>query len=304
MAGKTVVLAVDIVADATDATAAFDAAGSAAGSAADKIDSVGGKAGDTATGLSALSGALEAAGFGPAADALNLTATAMDAAEGSTILFKVAQESLNLTTIKNTVATIANTVATNAAKAATAVWTGAQWLLNAAMTANPIGLIIAAIVLLIGVIVLIATKTTWFQDLWAAAWGAIKTAAAAVWDWLKAAGTAALDALKGPIDTVKRAFDGIVNAIKDVIDWLKKIKLPDAIGKIGDFVGGIFGRSASSSGGAMPGVSATAMSRTGGGGGGTVNVFVPESSDPVATARYLKSLIRRGEASGVMFGTV
>jgi hypothetical protein len=47
------------------------------------------------------------------------------------------------------------------------------------------------------------------------------------------------------------------------------------------------------------------MSRATGGTGGatTVQVFVPESSDPVATARYLKALIRRGEASGVIFGT-
>jgi hypothetical protein len=34
-----------------------------------------------------------------------------------------------------------------------------------------------------------------------------------------------------------------------------------------------------------------------------VQVFVPEVSDPVATARYLKALIRRGEASGVLFGS-
>jgi hypothetical protein len=74
-----------------------------------------GPAGDTATGLGALSGAFDAAGFGPAADALNLVAVGMDAAEGSTILFKVAQESLSLTTIKDTAARIANTVATTAA---------------------------------------------------------------------------------------------------------------------------------------------------------------------------------------------
>ena len=36
--------------------------------------------------------------------------------------------------------------------AATAVWTGAQWLLNAAMTANPIGLIIAGIAVLVGLV--------------------------------------------------------------------------------------------------------------------------------------------------------
>jgi len=42
---------------------------------------------------------------------------------------------------------------TNAATIATTVWTAAQWLLNAALTANPVGLIITAIGLLIGALV-------------------------------------------------------------------------------------------------------------------------------------------------------
>lgn len=70
--------------------------------------------------------------------------------------------------------------------AATKVWAGVQWLLNAAMAANPVVLITLAIVALIAIIVLIATKTTWFQDLWKASWSAIKAAAVAVWDWLQA----------------------------------------------------------------------------------------------------------------------
>lgn len=305
MASKTAVLAIDIMADASKATAALDEAGRSASSAAEKIDTVGGRAGDTASGLGALSGALEAAGFGPAADALNLVAVGMDAAEGSTILFKVAQESLSLTTIKDTAARIANTVATTAGSAATKAWAAVQWLLNAAMSANPIGLIIGLVIGLIAVIVLIATKTTWFQDAWAAAWGAIKAAAAAVWDWIGPAAQKALDMVLKPVELVKKAFDKVGDAIAAVIDWLKKLKVPDAFGAIGDFVGGIFGKSSSGGTGSAPGVTSHAMSRaTGSGGGATINVFVPEASDPVATARYLKALMRRGEASGVIFGAV
>lgn len=70
-------------------------------------------------------------------------------------------------------------------RTATAVWTGIQWALNVALTANPIGLIIVAIAALVAIIVLIATKTTWFQDIWRVVWGGIKSAAVAVWDWLK-----------------------------------------------------------------------------------------------------------------------
>jgi len=299
----TAKLSIDIVGDASNATAAFDKASASASSTADKIESVGDKSGTTATGLSALSGALDAAGFGPAADALGLMATGLDAAEGSTMLFKVAQESLSLTTIKDTAARIANTVATTAANVATKIWAATQWLLNAALSANPIGLIIGLVVGLIAVIVLIATKTTWFQDLWAAAWSGIKAAAAAVWDWLKTAGSVALEGLLAPIKLVQKAFDAVVDAVKSVIDWLKKIKLPDAIGKIGDFVGGIFGKSGPG-GSTAPSVSAQAMSRAAGATSATtIQLFVPESSDPVATARYLKALIRRGEAAGVIFGT-
>jgi hypothetical protein len=64
--------------------------------------------------------------------------------------------------------------------------TAAQWLWNIAMDANPLGLIVLAIAAVIAIIVLIATKTTWFQDLWKATWGWVKKAASNVWDWLKA----------------------------------------------------------------------------------------------------------------------
>jgi hypothetical protein len=63
--------------------------------------------------------------------------------------------------------------------------TVAQWAWNVALTANPIGLIIVGISLLIAGIVFLATKTKFFQTIWRVAWGGIKAAAMAVWDWLK-----------------------------------------------------------------------------------------------------------------------
>lgn len=303
---KTTTLSIDIVADATAATRAFNDAGDAAGRTAANIEDIGGKSGDTASGLSAIAGALDAAGFGPAADALGLFATGLDATEGSARLFKVAQETLTLTTLKDTAARIANTVATTAASAATKVWAAVQWALNAAMSANPIGLIIGLVIGLVAVIVLIATKTTWFQDAWKAAWSAIKAAAAAVWEWIGPAAEAAMNVVLAPIKAVKAAFDAVGDAIEAVIRWLGRIKVPDAIGKIGDFIGSINPFTVTGGSGApAPGVSTRAMGRaTGTTAGATVQVFVPESSDPVATARYLKALIRRGEAAGVVFGTV
>lgn len=83
------------------------------------------------------------------------------------------------------VASAASAVQAKVAAGASRVWAAGQWLLNAALTANPIGLVIAGIVLLIGIIVLIATKTTWFQTLWKAIWGKIGDPIKAAWNWVK-----------------------------------------------------------------------------------------------------------------------
>lgn len=67
-----------------------------------------------------------------------------------------------------------------ASAAATGGLTFAQWALNAAMSANPIGLIITAIAALVAGIIWVATQTTFFQDVWTNVTNAIGTA----WNWL------------------------------------------------------------------------------------------------------------------------
>lgn len=85
----------------------------------------------------------------------------------------------------NTIGSIASKTASIASAAATKVWAGTQWLLNAALDANPIGITVIAIAALVGVIVLIATKTDWFQKAWRASWKWIKSAASDTWDFIK-----------------------------------------------------------------------------------------------------------------------
>jgi hypothetical protein len=63
--------------------------------------------------------------------------------------------------------------------------TAAQWAWNAAQLASPTTWIIVAIAALIAIIVVIATKTDWFQRAWRASWRWIKDAAKNTWDWLK-----------------------------------------------------------------------------------------------------------------------
>lgn len=86
---------------------------------------------------------------------------------------------------KTKVATLAQTAASRAAAAGTALWTGAQRLLSLAFITSPIGWIVLAIAALVAIVVLIATKTTWFQTIWRVAWSGIKAAASNTWDFLK-----------------------------------------------------------------------------------------------------------------------
>lgn len=113
--------------------------------------------------------------------------------------------------------TIAANVASAAAKVATVTWTGVQWLLNLALTANPIGLVIVGIAALIAIIVAIATKTTWFQDIWKGA-------------------TAALGLT---IDWVKGKFSTWWSATKLIFD-LAKDKISALPGKIRSGFAGLF----------------------------------------------------------------
>jgi phage-related protein len=67
-----------------------------------------------------------------------------------------------------TASLVAGQIIMNVVKFATSAWTAVQWLLNVALNANPIGLIITLIGALIAVIIYIATQTTFFQDAWEA----------------------------------------------------------------------------------------------------------------------------------------
>ena len=69
---------------------------------------------------------------------------------------------------------------TTASAAATGGLTFAQWALNRAMSAFPIGLVITLIAALVGAIIWVATQTTFFQDVWTNVTNAI----GAAWNWL------------------------------------------------------------------------------------------------------------------------
>lgn len=113
---------------------------------------------------------------------LSNTAASRGAA-AATVLSTVATSAGDVAQKRSIASMIAARTAMLATAVATKIWAGAQWLMNIAMYANPLTWIIIAIVALIAVIVLIATKTTWFQTAWRWAWGGIKSAALAVGHW-------------------------------------------------------------------------------------------------------------------------
>lgn len=102
---------------------------------------------------------------------------------------------------------------TGAATAATEAETGAQVGLNAAMTANPIGLVVAAIAALIAAGFLVVKN-----------WDTIKSAFSATWGWIKdrfGDVVGLVSDLGGKIAGAARGmFDGIRDAFKTAINWI------------------------------------------------------------------------------------
>jgi hypothetical protein len=92
----------------------------------------------------------------------------------------------------------------------TGIVTAAQWALNLAMTANPIGLIIAGVALLIGGIYLLYKH-------WDTVWAGMKAAASAVWDFLV------------------RGWNRFVGFFRDMFPMLSAV-----IGGLGSLLSGVF----------------------------------------------------------------
>ena len=107
---------------------------------------------------------------------------------------------------------------------ATGLWTAAQWLLNAALTANPIGIVIIALAALGAALYLAWTHSETFRNIVTGAWNAIKDAVGWAWD----------NVLKPVIDAFAAAglwlwqtvlvpaFNGILaawNAVSSGLQW-------------------------------------------------------------------------------------
>jgi hypothetical protein len=129
-----------------------------------------------------------------------------------------------------TVATKAWAAIQIVSKVATALWTGAQWLLNVALTANPIGLVIAAIAALIAIIVVIATKTTWFQTIWRVVWTFVKDIAGKVAGWFTGTLWPSMKRAYDQLIAVGQAFRTAWNAVWGAVSAYIKAQISIVMG--------------------------------------------------------------------------
>lgn len=146
-------------------------------------------------------------------------------------------------TIKNTAATVASRAAMIAGAVAVGVMTAAQWALNAALTANPIGIVVVAVAALIAILVLAYKRSETFRNVVNGAFRAVvssarnvREAAVAAFKILIERGAAVIDffrKLPGRLaDSIKGLGKALVDrfsgAIKRVLEFLG-IKSPSKV---------------------------------------------------------------------------
>lgn len=102
-----------------------------------------------------------------------------------------------------------------------AVAAAAQFVMNSAILMSPITWIIIGILAVVAAIVVIATKTRWFQDLWNTVWGGIKAAASAVANWFTGS---LVPKIKGAWNAVGKGASDMWRTVKGwwntMMDWL------------------------------------------------------------------------------------
>ena len=99
---------------------------------------------------------------------------------------------------------------------AQAAVTAAQWLMNTAMAANPIGLVAAAIAGLVAAFIYLWNNCESFRNFWIGLWNGIVAIAKSVWDAIVKIFQSAWNWIKGIWDKAQPFFQGIWDGITSV----------------------------------------------------------------------------------------
>jgi hypothetical protein len=140
-------------------------------------------------------------------------------------------------------------------RGATLAWAGVQWLLNSALLANPIGLVIIAVGALVAAFIWAWNNIDGFRNFWIGVWDAIvgafnwaKDGIAAGWDWLVSKVTGAADWIsqklsgmwggiqagaKVAINGAIWALNGLIIGVNAVIRGLNMVNPFGQIGYVG-----------------------------------------------------------------------
>lgn len=133
--------------------------------------------------------------------------------------------------VARTAAMVAHKVALIATSAATKAAAAAQWLWNAALTANPIGVVVVAIAAFIAAVVILYKKNETFRNIVNKVWSAARTVILAVikvivarlqfwWGVMKKVA----DAGRKVGSAIASAFGWIIDKAKTVASWLGRVK--------------------------------------------------------------------------------
>lgn len=278
----------------TYGTNASDAAGKSKG-VSDNIGAIGDTAGRATTGLRDMADAVALAGFPELAAGMTLAATGLEAVDGAANLYRAtsdtlagsigkltgankgATDGLNRTTTatnKGRTASMLHRIATLAQRGATVIMTTAQRILNTVMRANPIGIVVTVIMLLVGALIAAYKKSETFRKI-----------VDKLWQILKNSLVTAFEAVSGAVETVVGWFKSAWEWVKKLIDSIKNLKLPDWLPGVG---GNITVGPTVQMAGTGPAARAPAA--------GVVVNFNGPVGDPHAIARELRKVLRDDQA--------
>ena len=163
--------------------------------------------------------------------AKSIAGTTLQVAAGTTV-----ENASAVARIRSTAATVAGVVATKAAGVASKLFAAGQWLVNAALTANPIGLVVVAIAALVGGLIYAYKNSETFRNIVNAAFQGVAKVAKAVFAWLSKAVKAVIGFVKsnwklmvailgGPIGlaayAIRKHWGAITDRFRSAVAWVK-----------------------------------------------------------------------------------
>lgn len=243
----------------------FQSAASQADTAASKMDGLSesadnldDKAGRATGAMGALSSGFALIGADQAAAALESAAMATDFLSGAGQALNLVMDLEIAKRAAATATTIGQTVATTAQTAASKAAAAGQWALNAALSANPLGVVIALLVATAAAVVIAYKRSEDFREKVDAAMGVARAAFNGVSDavsavvgwlrdkvppafsWLQDKASGVIEAAFAPFETAGNVIEGVRDFIRDkvapAVTTMKEAVVPVAEAVVAPFV--------------------------------------------------------------------